>query len=118
MDGSQMFARPGPRLVDALEFLVGLLHDKPDLIPKDFPWQYWPSGKSTGNMSPTGQTVNTSVGDCEPSGVLNGKSAHVSEPSVPLDGTDAGRAALSNGTNGRMPNGVTNSDEVTFQGKC
>ena len=36
-----MFARPGPRLVDALEFLVGLLHNKPELIPKDFPWTYW-----------------------------------------------------------------------------
>lgn len=39
VDGNQMFNRPGPRLVDALEFLVGLLHDQPDLIPKDFPWQ-------------------------------------------------------------------------------
>ncbi len=36
-----MFARPGPRLVDALEFLVGLLHDKPELIPEDFPWSRW-----------------------------------------------------------------------------
>ena len=39
VDGNQMFNRPGPRLVDALEFLVGLLHDQPDVIPKDFPWQ-------------------------------------------------------------------------------
>jgi len=31
VDGNQMFARPGPRLVDALEFLVGLLHNKPEL---------------------------------------------------------------------------------------
>ncbi len=36
-----MFARPGPRLIDALEFLVGLLHDKPELIPEDFPWSWW-----------------------------------------------------------------------------
>ena len=36
-----MFARPGPRLVDALEFLVGLLHDRPELIPEDFPWSWW-----------------------------------------------------------------------------
>lgn len=41
VDGNQMFARPGPRLVDALEFLVGLLHDKPELIPEDFPWSWW-----------------------------------------------------------------------------
>jgi len=41
VDGNQMFARPGPRLVDALEFLVGLLHNKPELIPEDFPWSWW-----------------------------------------------------------------------------
>lgn len=39
VDGNQMFNRPGPRLVDALEFLVGLLHNQPDIIPDDFPWQ-------------------------------------------------------------------------------
>ena len=33
--------RPGPRLVDALEFLVGLLHARPAAIPADFPWQWW-----------------------------------------------------------------------------
>lgn len=38
VDGNQMFNRPGPRLVDAFEFLVGWLHDRPALIPKDFPW--------------------------------------------------------------------------------
>lgn len=39
VDGDQMFNRPGPRLVDGLEWLVGLLYDRPDLIPGDFPWQ-------------------------------------------------------------------------------
>lgn len=39
VDGNQMFNRPGPRLVDALEFLVGLLHNQPEVIPQDFPWQ-------------------------------------------------------------------------------
>jgi ABC-type Fe3+-hydroxamate transport system substrate-binding protein len=38
VDGNQMFARPGPRLVDGFEFLVGLLNDRPDVIPADFPW--------------------------------------------------------------------------------
>lgn len=33
--------RPGPRLVDALEFLVGLLNNKPELIPAGFPWFYY-----------------------------------------------------------------------------
>ncbi|CAG8565316.1 16254_t:CDS:2 [Funneliformis mosseae] len=38
VDGNQMFNRPGPRLVDALEWLVGYINDIPELIPKDFPW--------------------------------------------------------------------------------
>jgi ABC-type Fe3+-hydroxamate transport system substrate-binding protein len=39
VDGNQMFNRPGPRLVDALEFLVGWLWDMPELIPASFPFQ-------------------------------------------------------------------------------
>lgn len=39
VDGCQMFNRPGPRLVDALEFVAGILHDRYDIIPKDFPWE-------------------------------------------------------------------------------
>ncbi len=39
VDGNQMFNRPGPRLVDAFEFLVGLLNDRPDVIPAGFPWE-------------------------------------------------------------------------------
>lgn len=42
VDGSQMFNRPGPRLVDAFEFLVGFLHGLPHLIPPDFPWEPLP----------------------------------------------------------------------------
>lgn len=38
VDGSAMFNRPGPRLIDAFEFLVGWLHDRPELIPSGFPW--------------------------------------------------------------------------------
>ncbi|MCW5753296.1 MAG: ABC transporter substrate-binding protein [Phycisphaeraceae bacterium] len=38
VDGNQMFNRPGPRLVDAFEFLVGWLHECPELIPEGFPW--------------------------------------------------------------------------------
>ena len=37
VDGNQMFNRPGPRLVDAFEWLVGWLNDRPELIPPDFP---------------------------------------------------------------------------------
>lgn len=39
VDGSQMFNRPGPRLVDAFEWLVAWLHDRPGAMPQDFPWE-------------------------------------------------------------------------------
>ncbi|MCA9282802.1 MAG: ABC transporter substrate-binding protein [Phycisphaeraceae bacterium] len=39
VDGNQMFNRPGPRLVDAYEWLVGWLNDVPRLIPDGFPWE-------------------------------------------------------------------------------
>ncbi|MEM1184602.1 MAG: ABC transporter substrate-binding protein [Planctomycetota bacterium] len=39
VDGNQMFNRPGPRLVDAYEWLVGWLHGRPELIPEGFPWR-------------------------------------------------------------------------------
>ena len=38
VDGNQHFNRPGPRLVDAMEFLVGILYD-PTLIPAGFPYE-------------------------------------------------------------------------------
>lgn len=38
VDGNQMFNRPGPRLVDAFEFLVGWLNRRPELVPASFPW--------------------------------------------------------------------------------
>lgn len=38
VDGNQMFSRPGPRLVDAFEWMVGWMQDRPSLIPDDFPW--------------------------------------------------------------------------------
>ncbi|MCC6428073.1 MAG: ABC transporter substrate-binding protein [Phycisphaerales bacterium] len=39
VDGTQTFSRPGPRLVDAFEWLVGWINDRPDLIPAGFPWE-------------------------------------------------------------------------------
>lgn len=41
VDGNQMFNRPGPRLVDAFEWLVGWLNDRPELMPRGFPWEAW-----------------------------------------------------------------------------
>lgn len=37
VDGNQAFNRPGPRLVDSLEWLAGWLNDRPELIPAGFP---------------------------------------------------------------------------------
>jgi len=39
VDGSQMFNRPGPRLVDAFEWLVGWLNGRDEMIPPAFPWE-------------------------------------------------------------------------------
>ncbi len=41
VDGNQMFSRPGPRLVDAYEWLVGWLNDRSAVIPPGFPWRPW-----------------------------------------------------------------------------
>lgn len=71
VDGNQMFARPGPRLVDALEFLVGLLHDKPELIPEDFPWSWW----NTHTCAKTNSTANAPSSADGSSAACNGDSA-------------------------------------------
>jgi ABC-type Fe3+-hydroxamate transport system substrate-binding protein len=39
VDGNQIFSRPGPRLVEGYEFLVGWLNDRAELIPEGFPWR-------------------------------------------------------------------------------
>lgn len=41
VDGNQMFNRPGPRLVEAFEWLVGWLNDVPRVMPEGFPWRSW-----------------------------------------------------------------------------
>jgi iron complex transport system substrate-binding protein len=39
VDGNQYFNRPGPRLVDGLEWLVGWLQGRPQVIPEGFVWE-------------------------------------------------------------------------------
>ncbi|MEO1585405.1 MAG: ABC transporter substrate-binding protein [Planctomycetota bacterium] len=39
VDGNQHFNRPGPRLTDAFEFLVGFIQQRPELIPDGFAWE-------------------------------------------------------------------------------
>ena len=45
VDGNQYFNRPGPRLVDAYEWLVGWLQNRPELIPENFTWLDWDNRK-------------------------------------------------------------------------
>jgi ABC-type Fe3+-hydroxamate transport system substrate-binding protein len=40
VDGNQMFNRPGPRLVDAFEWLVGWINGREELVPEGFPVEY------------------------------------------------------------------------------
>lgn len=95
VDGSQMFARPGPRLVDALEFLVGLLHDKPDIIPKDFPWQYWPTGSPQDHALPS---TAPSTEDQNTGSRPKGKSASIAGVTSTAAETNADRIELSSMT--------------------
>lgn len=41
VDGNQYFNRPGPRLVEAFEWLVAWLHDREDRMPVGFGWEQW-----------------------------------------------------------------------------
>lgn len=38
VDGNQMFNRPGPRLIEAFEWLVGWVQNRPEMTPVNFPW--------------------------------------------------------------------------------
>lgn len=56
----------GPRLVDALEFLVGLLHGRHDFIPAGFPWEMYSPGEGAGgsaDASAGGEGAKGSAGD-------------------------------------------------------
>ncbi|MBA4027751.1 MAG: hypothetical protein C0475_01155 [Planctomyces sp.] len=41
VDGNMYFSRPGPRIVDAFEWLVGWLQGRPELVPAGFAWRAW-----------------------------------------------------------------------------
>ena len=45
VDGSAMFNRPGPRLVDAFRWLVAWLQDRPEVLPDDFPVSHTTSSR-------------------------------------------------------------------------
>lgn len=43
--------------MDALEWLVGLLHEAPDRMPADFPWQPWPSDLGSERPGPVAEAA-------------------------------------------------------------
>ena len=94
VDGNQMFARPGPRLVDALEFLVGLLHNRPELIPADFPWTWWDTQKAATSAESNSES---------PSVAINGNACSdtATDSSQVPDGSSSGLAC-----NGAAGNGI------------
>lgn len=106
VDGNQMFARPGPRLVDALEFLVGLLHNKPELIPKDFPWTYWdthmqgrhadavhtPAARHSSSMACTDDSAATVASDTRSLTEQDDVSSSIDKPDSKQDGQEAQQA--------------------------
>ncbi|GLI63002.1 hypothetical protein VaNZ11_005861, partial [Volvox africanus] len=58
VDGNQHFNRPGPRLVDALEWLVGLLTNRPDCMPTGFPWELQAATETTeGKLAEAGKAA-------------------------------------------------------------
>lgn len=44
VDGNAMFNRPGPRLVDALEWLAAWINARPEIAPRGFPAEAWVPG--------------------------------------------------------------------------
>ena len=100
-----MFARPGPRLVDALEFLVGLLHNKHDVIPRDFPWTWWDSQKASSavnSMQTRSKAIQSSTAPAVDVDSTSHTSRHVddSSKSRACDGHAADRdgSSVCNGT--------------------
>lgn len=107
VDGNQMFARPGPRLVDALEFLVGLLHNRPDLIPADFPWTWWHTQKSAASAESKPQSLSPDT---------NGKaSSKAAKDSSQLPN---GNSCDSTDVSNQVPNGSSSGADVASNGNA
>jgi iron complex transport system substrate-binding protein len=76
VDGNQYFNRPGPRLVDALEWLVSLLHDQPDVSPPGFQWTRWAqTPEAVSNLRVPSQVAD--IEELHHAACSNGKSSYV-----------------------------------------
>jgi hypothetical protein len=51
VDGDAMFNRPGPRLVDALEWLYAVINDEPGAAPDNFPAEWLPAPQHDGRTT-------------------------------------------------------------------
>ncbi|GBG79391.1 hypothetical protein CBR_g29540 [Chara braunii] len=99
VDGNQMFNRPGPRIVDALEWLVGLLNDKPEVIPPSFPWERWGDDQQDEHDAQDGHARETR-GMSAPSRETNGASTDT------MNADNAGsNSSAPNGDGSSNPNG-------------
>jgi hypothetical protein len=74
-----MFNRPGPRLVEGLEFLAGLLHGRHDLIPQGGA----PRGRRPCALPMAGAARGGLRSHCSAEASVNSAPAGVSRPAMP-----------------------------------
>lgn len=87
VDGDAMFNRPGPRLVDALEWLTATIHKQPALVPKGFPVEWLPpacgdtkASRHSARPVPTTASARTvDIEEVHRCAVLSGK-RHYTDP--------------------------------------
>jgi len=67
VDGDAMFNRPGPRLVDALEWLYSAINDVPEAAPPNFPCEWLPAGwtDAAADQPTTAQAEAKEIADIE-----------------------------------------------------
>lgn len=123
VDGNQMFARPGPRLVDALQFLVGLLHSKPHLIPADFPWTWWDTQKAAAlagskpqSQSPDTNGIAGSGAATEGSQMPHSSSSDTAEVKSQLANLSSSSSNSTADDSKQLPNGSSSRGAVASKG--
>ena len=90
VDGDAMFNRPGPRLVDCLEWLAATLLDRPELAPADFPAVQLPAPVKPASSSSASSKKRTAAAS-------EGKAAAASSSEDMEDIEEAHREAVRRG---------------------
>lgn len=82
VDGNAHFNRPGPRLMEALQFLVAVLHERWELIPAGFEWELFRVLPDDKEASPDLATQKAAATTDEPAAAATAsdasREAHVS----------------------------------------